>query len=204
MNMDGKTIVSTVIAIAVTGLLIGFVGATTFGALDDMVNDAETYSEITVSEYNDQFELSYNSTYNDTQNTNDTYDLRDIRHNNGSASVTSYYQLEDEFDPKEKTSLYVDSTSGATTIKNSSATFLYDDSGDGDELVNISYEFTTSNWSRTNYSGNYTYTVNVDSWQNVTTNHTYEQSTIDVLTVIPIITAVGIIIALLIVALKVY
>lgn len=195
--MEGKQVIMVTLVVVIIGIFVSTIGFTAIDSLETMVDDAESFQETTSTEYHDNVTLSYNTSLNATQNTNDTYDHTDIR--DGDSLISSQYNLQKATveDNYSVTHLFVDEGDVSEITKNGSASYKY--VGTSDELINITWDYKTLSWS--NESGYNS--VDLETTMTVYTNHTHTESTTNLLSLMPIFVAVGIIIVLIAIVMKV-
>lgn len=198
--MEGRKVIMVTIVITMIGIFVGTIGYTAIDSLEGMVDDAEDYQETTVKVYKDDFELRENETLAEENQNNQSYNLTEIR-DGDIRTLQPYVQMEDEIKTNEITAVYINGSSITQISKNGTNSGTY--KGESNELINITVDLNTSNWTKVDYNGDYTYSVDVSTTMTVYTNHTHTQSTINLLSLIPIITAVGIVIVLIALVVKV-
>lgn len=198
--MTGQKVIVTIFTIVVIGLLIGTVGSTTLGGLEDMVSDAEDYEKTTISEYeNSDIALWYNYSA-EANNTHNQFKFTTLS-NNGTvvkSNVTYIFEKTDY----HYTRLYKNESN-----KDPEYT---EKEGEGSFEVNDSY-VNNFNWVRWNWTVDNTETYTNDtaklhlSYANMTvsTDHTHSEATIDLMSLLPIVTAIGILFVLVAIVIKV-
>lgn len=195
--MIGQKVIVTIFTIVVIGLLIGTVGSTTLGGLEDMVSDAEDYEKTTISEYkNSDIALWYDHSAGD-KNTDNVFNFTTVQ-NNGT-------EIQSNITYKYNPNLAIHITElWANGNK------LKEGEGGGEYGYNLTthddFNWIKWKWTVDNTESYTNGTTKLHlSYANMTvsTDHTYSEATIDLMSLLPIVAAIGILFVLVAIVIKV-